>query len=77
MTHKGSHAKGDAECSRHPDEHNVSKIFAMATVKLLSAQTRREAATGRTMTASVNLYSDTRRTPQNPTGAVKQGETKK
>lgn len=40
-------------------------------------QSRREAATGRTMTASVNLYSDTRRTPQNATGAVKQGETKK
>ena len=40
-------------------------------------QSRREAATRRTMTASANLYSNTRRTPQNATGAVKQGETKK
>lgn len=49
----------------------------MARGELPSMQSRREAATGRTMTAGVNLYSDTRRTPQNATGAVKQEETKK
>lgn len=53
------------------------KSSRMATVELLSAQTRGEVATGRTMTAGVNLYSDARRTPQNATGAVKQEETKK
>lgn len=77
MAYKRSHANGAAECSRYPDEHNVSKISANGSSELLSAQTRVEVATGRTMTAGVDLYSDARKTPQNATGAVKQEETKK
>lgn len=49
----------------------------MATVELPNMQSRRKAATGRTMTAGVYLYSDACKTPQNATGAVKQEKTKK
>lgn len=76
MAYKGSHANGDAECSRYPDEHNVSKIFANGNRGIAQYAVAPWDATGRTMTAGVNLYSDTRRTPQNATGAVKQEETK-